>query len=67
MLYTDDPIADFHRYDQEQAKREAEREAQLPKCDYCGEPIPEHYYEINGCNVCPDCLDKHFRKDVDLG
>ena len=60
---TCDPLADFDRYMREQEKR-LER---LPKCDYCGEPIQdEFYYEINGENICHDCLDDHFRKDVDL-
>ena len=62
MFYTDDPLRDFANYDRAQA----EREAQLPKCDYCKDPIYEHYYEIDGDNVCPECLDKHFRKDVDF-
>ena len=61
MFYTDDPLRDFANYDREQA----EREAKLPKCDYCKDPIYEHYYEIDGDNVCPECLDRFFRKEVD--
>jgi formylmethanofuran dehydrogenase subunit E len=59
MFYTDDPLRDFENYDRQQA----EREEQLPKCDYCGDPIYGHYYEIDGENVCPGCLDEHFRKE----
>ena len=60
---SDDPGRDFDRWDAEQSKK-LER---LPKCGICGEPIQsEHYYEINGDNVCPDCLENEFRKDVDF-
>lgn len=53
MFYTDDPIADFNRYDDEQ-QRCLER---LPRCAECGEHIQQddavcmdgHYY-------CDECL-----------
>ncbi len=62
MTYTDNPVADFDRYDAEQA----EAEEKLPHCAYCGEPIyDEYYYEIDGDIVCKDCLDDNFRKWVD--
>lgn len=62
MPYSDDPLMDFDRYDREQAKRLAE----LPVCDYCNEPVQDdHYYLINGDNVCQDCLEIEFRKEVD--
>lgn len=62
MPYSDDPLMDFDRYDREQAKQLAE----LPVCDYCNEPVQDdHYYLINGDNVCPDCLEIEFRKEVD--
>lgn len=61
MSYTDNPIADFDQWDAEQAKRLAE----LPKCDICDNPIQDdHYYLINGDNVCPECLENEFRKEV---
>ena len=49
-------------------ERERERRlAQLPTCDICDNPIQDdHFYLINGDNVCPDCLENEFRKDVDL-
>lgn len=60
------PIPD--NYDQWEA-RESEQErklAELPVCDICDNPIQDdHYYLINGDNVCPDCLDNHFRKDIE--
>ena len=62
MFYSDDPIRDFERHDREQAKWLEK----LPVCDYCGEPIQDdHYYLINGDNVCKDCLETEFRKDVE--
>lgn len=62
MFRTDDPIADFDRYDAEQEKRRDE----LPECDYCGERITDdYYYVINGDVICEDCLKKHFRQAND--
>ena len=64
MLYrTDDPLADFDRWDAEQtAKLE-----KLPRCTECDEPIQDDCcYEINGELVCPECLDnnhKHWVED----
>lgn len=64
MFYrTDDPFADFDRWDAEQtAKLE-----KLPKCTECDEHIQDDcYYEINGECVCPECLDnnhKHWVED----
>ena len=56
-----DPLDDFDRLDREQAAHEA----QLPKCDYCGERIHDHYYQIHGEIFCRECLDDQFRKEVD--
>ena len=62
MIYTDDPLLDFDRYDREQQKRPKE----LPVCCYCNDPIEDDFcYEINGDYYCEDCLDMHFRKAVD--
>lgn len=68
MQYTDDPIADFNAYDRElQEWRDS-----LPVCANCGEPIQDdYYYEIEGENVCSDCLydycDEQYRvKNTDL-
>lgn len=58
---TDDPLADFDRWDAEQASYEA----RLPRCAYCGEPIWEYYFIINGEMLCEECLHSNFRKDVD--
>lgn len=59
---TGDPLDDFDRHDREQAKREK----QLPKCDYCNQPIQdEHLFDINGDVMCEKCLIREFRKDVE--
>lgn len=61
-VYTDDPIADFHRHD-------AEQQAALekcPKCSMCDEHIQdEHFYEINDEVICEECLNQNFRKPVE--
>lgn len=59
---TDDPLADFERWDAEQARRQE----RLPKCDLCGRPIEEHYYLIGTEKICPDCLENEYGRDVDL-
>lgn len=62
MFYSDDPVADFDRYDREQA----DQLAKLPVCEICGEPIQdEHFYLINDEFVCPECLKRDFRKDTE--
>ena len=59
---TDDPAADFDRYDLEQQK-ELEK---CPKCSECFEYIQdEHYYEINDEVLCKECLDSNYRKSVE--
>lgn len=62
MIYrSDDPNADFDRWDADRERRLAE----LPECDYCGDPIQDDfYYEINGDIICRGCLDRNFRKEV---
>lgn len=49
MFYSDDPIADYDRYDAEQNKRLAK----LPVCADCDYPIQDEFaYYINGdCNL----------------
>ncbi len=64
MFYrTDNPLADFNRWDAEQQAALNK----LPKCTECDEPIQDDcYYEINGECVCPECLDnnhKHWVED----
>lgn len=55
MIWTDDPVRDFERYD-------AEQEAWLrarPTCDACKNHIQEeYYYELEGIRRCGDCMQK---------
>ena len=62
MHYTDDPIADFGAWDEEQ-ERKLE---QLPICDYCGERIQDDYYfDIDGDFYHEKCLCEQFRKSTE--
>lgn len=59
---SDDPIADFDRYDREQ---QAELD-KLPKCDICGKPITDDYfYNIDGTYICESCLNDEYRKKTE--
>ena len=48
-------------------ERELEKRLErLPVCDVCNQPIQdEHLYLINDEFICPECLERDFRKDVD--
>lgn len=62
MFYTNDPIADFDRYDWELNKTLVSH----PVCADCGEAVQDdHYYLINDVVICPDCMESGYRKDVD--
>ena len=53
MFYSDDPLVDFHRYDEEQQKL-LER---LPVCNCCGEHIQQEFaLLLDGDWYCDDCL-----------
>lgn len=61
-IRTNDPAADYDRYD---AEREASLE-RLPKCDYCDKYIQDDcFYEINEEVICEECINDNFRKSVD--
>lgn len=51
----------------EDHEREKEQALErLPVCEVCGNPIQgDHLYLINDEFVCPACLERDFRKDVD--
>jgi formylmethanofuran dehydrogenase subunit E len=62
MFYrTDDPVADFLAYDQEQEEWRKRR----PKCSECGEHIMDetHIY-IGGKHYCHECIN-HNEVDTD--
>lgn len=54
MFYrTDDPIADFNRYDREQAMERRK----LPRCCECGARIyDEEAFIMDGETFCRDCI-----------
>jgi formylmethanofuran dehydrogenase subunit E len=62
MYRTDDPIADFERWDAEQQ----ECIEKSPVCSNCGKHVmDDHYYLIDDENFCPDCLENEFRREID--
>jgi formylmethanofuran dehydrogenase subunit E len=62
MFLSDDPALDFERHDREQEKWRLSR----PQCDICGEHIQDdHCYKIEGTVVCPDCLEMHYREEIE--
>ena len=34
------------------------------ECDVCGEYCSDSYYEINGEEICEDCMKENFRRIV---
>lgn len=59
MAWTDDPIADFERYDAGLNRRLEQR----PVCADCDEPIQDdRAYYINGEWICMDCMDSYIRE-----
>lgn len=62
MPWTDNPVADFHRYCDEQERQMAK----LPRCCECEHPITDEYcFEINGEYLCEQCLHDNHRKHID--
>lgn len=60
MMWTDDPVADFDRYDAEQ-QRSLDK---LPKCMECHEPIQQDdALYINDGYICDDCLED-LRREI---
>lgn len=62
MFYSDDPVADFNRFDAEQEKAMQK----YPECADCGKRITDDfYYEIDGETLCEECMNDKYRKWVD--
>lgn len=63
MLFTDNPLSDFHTYDAEQAREEAEYRATLPRCGYCEQIIEDDWcFELDGECYCEECMKAQHRK-----
>ena len=59
---TDDPLRDFDRYD----AMMADREAKLPQCEKCGEPInDDEYFEINSEILCEKCMRNEYARSTE--
>ena len=59
MIFSDDPLKDFHLYDDEK-EQELKK---LPKCDYCKKYIQDDYlYDIGNEIVCEDCMKRSSEK-----
>lgn len=59
MIYTDDPLADFERYDRKLAREEAK----LPVCCCCDNAIYDDYcIEFNDELYCFECIKKYYTK-----
>jgi uncharacterized CHY-type Zn-finger protein len=60
MRYTDDPVKDYGAYEEET------HHGARPMCGMCGKEITDaHYYDIDGTNVCEECLIDWYRKDTE--
>lgn len=59
MFYSDNPLADFDRWDAEQNKRLE----QLPVCADCDNPIQDYEaFYIHGEWICESCMDSYRRE-----
>lgn len=59
---TDDPVSDFYRYD----ALMADREAKLPHCEKCGEPIDDDvYFEIDNEILCEKCMHDRYARSTE--
>lgn len=62
MRWTDDPVRDYDRYQEEQD----EYNEKLPVCSMCDKHITDdHLYDINDEVICEKCLKDNFRKNVE--
>jgi late competence protein required for DNA uptake (superfamily II DNA/RNA helicase) len=58
-MWTDDPVADFNRRDNEEIAWLKRR----PKCCNCNQHIQDDtFYEIDGNFYCAECLKNDFRR-----
>ena len=62
MWYSDNPVADFERWDRDREKKLIH----LPRCSCCDEPIQDDFcYEINGELICENCMETQHRRSTD--
>lgn len=54
MYWTDDPVADFDKWDRAQERALA----RLPKCKRCRDPIQSEFcYEVDDEYICDECIE----------
>ena len=59
---TDDPLRDFARYD----AMMADREAKLPQCEDCGNPINDDiYFNVEGEFLCEKCMHERYARNTE--
>ena len=62
MFYSDDPVADFDRYDAAMAQKEAK----LPQCEECGQYVHDDTcFEINNKIYCEKCMRNDFSRNTE--
>ena len=62
MFYSDDPVADFHHYDNAKQRRLKQR----PQCSECEHHIQEEeLFEFDGKLICLDCLNNNHKKPTE--
>ncbi len=61
MVFSDDPVRDFLRYDSEREDAAAADLRRCPICANCGQPIKdEHLLDIDGDLYCMACTKELF-------
>ena len=56
-MYIPDNYDAYDAYERERERRADEILEDLPKCDWCNQPIEEDYYYDIGEKVCEQCMD----------
>ena len=63
MFRYPDPLDDHKAWEAELVRLEK----LVPKCCKCKKPVADdYYYEIDEEVFCAECLDKHFKKRVEV-
>lgn len=62
-MWTNDPLADFHRY----SSMQEDRLSKLPICCKCDEPIQSDAYKVDGEYFDFECLWDFHMKHVPMG
>lgn len=59
MLWSDDPIRDFLRWDFERERQMEELRKKAPCCRECGENVLDcdFVYDIDGDYICENCME----------